>query len=63
MAIDKRSIINVYDELFAWCEREEFSGYDPFDGLNSRIFQALPFKNFALSRLVWLQTVKRSPID
>lgn len=63
MVTDKRSLINVYDELFAWCEREEFSGYDPFDGLNSRIFQSLPFRNFALARLAWLQMVKRSPVN
>lgn len=63
MAIDKRLMINVYDRLFAWCEREEFSGYDPFDGLNSRIFQTLPFKNFAPVRLAWLQTIKRSPAN
>jgi hypothetical protein len=63
MVNDKWSMINVYDELFAWCEREQFSGYDPFDGLNSRIFQALPFKNFAIARLMWLQTIKRSPVN
>lgn len=53
-------MLNVYDELFAWCEAENFAGYDPFDGLNSRIFQASPLKYFAVSRLVWLQIVKRS---
>lgn len=53
-------MINVYDELFAWCEAEKFAGYDPFDGLNSRVFQASPLKYFALSRLAWLQMVKRS---
>lgn len=52
--------INAYDELFAYCKAENFAGYDPFDGLNSRIFQATPFKYFALSRLAWLQMVKRS---
>jgi hypothetical protein len=52
--------IRVYDELFAWCERENFAGYDPFDGLNSKIFQASPLKYFSLSRLAWLQMVKRS---
>jgi hypothetical protein len=50
----------IYDELFAWCESENFAGYDPFDGLNSRVFQATPLKYFALSRLAWLQLVKRS---
>ncbi|NJM52908.1 MAG: hypothetical protein HC846_05650 [Blastocatellia bacterium] len=52
--------VRIYDELFAWCEREDFAGYDPFDGLNSKIFQATPLKYFSLSRLAWLQMVKRS---
>jgi len=57
---DKCSMINVYDALFAYCESENFAGYDPFDGLNSRIFQASPLKYFSLARLAWLQAVKRS---
>ncbi len=50
----------IYNQLFAWCERENFAGYDPFDGLNSRIFQATPLKHLAFARLAWLQMVKRS---
>lgn len=50
----------VYNDLFAWCEKENFAGYDPFDGLNSKIFQSTPLKSFTLSRLAWLQMVKRS---
>jgi hypothetical protein len=60
MVDDKRSMINVYDALFAYCEAENFAGYDPFDGLNSRIFQASPLKYFRTARLAWLQMVKRS---
>lgn len=63
MVSGKNFLIKVYDELFAWCEREEFSGFDPFDGLNSLIFQSLPLKTFALARLAWLQSVKRSPVN
>ena len=53
-------MINIYDSLFAWCEAENFAGYDPFDGLNSRLFQSSPLKHFAVARLAWLQMVKRS---
>lgn len=63
MINDKYSLINVYDELFAWCERENFSGCDPFDGLNSRIFQLSPLTKFAPARLAWLQIVKRFPLN
>jgi hypothetical protein len=55
-----KDLQTIYDELFAYCEAENFAGYDPFDGLNSRIFQASPLKYFAFSRLAWLQMVKRS---
>lgn len=53
----------IYNELYAYCSNEDFAGYDPFDGLNSRLFQLTPFKYFATTRLAWLQIVKRSPVD
>jgi hypothetical protein len=53
----------IYNHLFAYCATEGFAGYDPFDALNSRIFQALPLKKLALARLGFLQTVKRSPLN
>jgi hypothetical protein len=56
----RAEITGIYDKLFAWCEKENFAGYDPFDGLNSQIFQTTPLKYFTLSRLAWLQMVKRS---
>jgi hypothetical protein len=60
MINDKCSMINAYDALFDYCAAENFAGYDPFDGLNSRIFQASPLRHFRLARLAWLQMVKRS---
>lgn len=53
----------IYDQLFAYCKAENFAGYDPFDGLNSRYFRLSPFNRFALARLAWLQTFKRLPFD
>lgn len=63
MTREKPSIEETYRDLFAWCERENFSGFDPFDALNSRIFQLTPFKQMRLARLFFLQTVKRSPLN
>ena len=57
---DSEELQSIYDRLFAYCEAENFAGYDPFDGLNSRIFQAMPFKHFRLARLAFLQIIKRS---
>ena len=54
----------TYERLFDICRRDDFYGFDPFDGLSSRLFQSLPLlKNNAVSRLIWLQLVKRSPLN
>jgi hypothetical protein len=53
----------VHDALFDWCRKRDFAGYDPFDALNSRLFQATPLKNFRASRLLFTQLAKRSPIN
>ncbi len=54
------SLIKLED----YCAREQYKGWDPFDGLNSRVFQALPLlKKWDLARLVWLQSFKRNPLN
>jgi hypothetical protein len=53
----------IYDELYGCCKEEDFAGYDPFDGLNSRIIKFTPMRFFSLMRLAWQQAVKRSPLD
>lgn len=51
-------------KLKNYCESENFQGWDPYDGLNSRVFQALPFfKNSALCRLIVIQGFKRCPFN
>jgi hypothetical protein len=60
---NSKQLQDIYDKLFAYCESEKFAGYDPFDGLNSSIFQATPFRKFTISRLAFLQFVKRSPFN
>ncbi|WP_230401666.1 delta-aminolevulinic acid dehydratase [Hanstruepera ponticola] len=47
----------------AYCEAENFKGWDPYDGLNSKVFQVLPLKHWDLARLAWIQGFKRSPIN
>ena len=53
----------VYDQLLAWCRAHDFAGHDPFDALNSRLFQATPLANSRGARLLWTQLLKRSPAD
>ena len=57
-------IQNSLIRLTDYCKAEAFKGYDPFDGLNSTLFQALPFvsKN-RFARLAWIQLFKRSPLN
>jgi hypothetical protein len=53
----------AYDQLLTWCRDHDFAGHDPFDALNSTIFQATPLANSRSARFVWTQFIKRSPID
>lgn len=50
-------------KLLDYCHSRNWSGYDPYDALNSRIFKALPFLDNWLPRLVLTQALKRSPIN
>lgn len=59
---------SVFSDSFCrlkrYCEQEHFKGWDPYDGLNSKVFQALPFlKKSALCRLVVIQGFKRCPFN
>ena len=54
---------NSFIKLKDYCEVENFKGWDPYDGLNSKVFKVLPFKYWDLARLVWIQGFKRSPIN
>lgn len=52
-----------FGKLKTYCENEGFKGWDPYDGLNSTIFQKLPFKKISLARLAWIQFFKKSPLN
>jgi hypothetical protein len=57
------SIEQVFEDLLAWCRRRDFAGPDPFDALNSRVFQSTPFRHSRTARLIWTQALKRSPLN
>jgi hypothetical protein len=46
-----------------WCRDRDYAGHDPFDGLNSRLFQLSPLQFSRTARLAWIQLFKRSPIS
>ena len=51
------------DRLLAYCQANDWAGYDPYDALNSRILTAVPFLGTKLPRLVFTQALKRSPVN
>jgi hypothetical protein len=53
----------AHQDLWRWCRQQGFAGYDPYDALNSRWFQATPLRRSRLARLTWTQLHKRSPIN
>jgi hypothetical protein len=48
--------------LFGWLERNDYRGYDTFDGLNARFVRPLTFEN-PLLRTVLQQGVRRFPLN
>jgi len=53
-----------FERLKEYCESEEYRGWDPYDGLNSRLFQQVPLlRDSRWARLAWIQLFKRSPVN
>lgn len=58
------SSVRSFSSLRAFCENKDFAGWDPYDGLNSKLFQALPgLSRSRWARLAWIQFFKLSPIN
>ena len=51
------------DALLDYCKSQGFKGWDPYDGLNSRVFKGLGLNKVAFFRLAWIQLFKRNPIN
>ena len=52
--------IKINNNLLKSFFKNDFQGYDPFDSLNSKLFQSSPFKNSKFCKLVFTQLGKRS---
>jgi hypothetical protein len=59
----KISVKNSLFELLNYCKKNEWTGYDPYDALNSKIFNNIPFFDFRLARLGFTQVTKRLPFN
>ncbi|HEX6190253.1 MAG TPA: prenyltransferase/squalene oxidase repeat-containing protein [Pyrinomonadaceae bacterium] len=56
-------LITAHDQLWNWCRAQDFAGHDPYDGLNSSLFQATPLRHSRAARLAWTQFLKRAPFN
>lgn len=54
---------NLATRLLLHCRLHDWAGYDPYDALNSPIFDMVPVLNSRVVRLVLTQSLKRSPIN
>lgn len=60
----ENNIQESFDRLRAYCEAEQYKGWDPYDGLNSKLAHALlPLKHSAILRLCIIQGFKRCPVN
>lgn len=57
------NILKSFLNLYVYCKKETYGGWDNFDGLKSVIFRKSPFYKYAPLRLAWIQFFKRSPIN
>ncbi len=53
----------VFSGLMRYVKERDYAGVDPYDGLNSVLFQKSPFNKNALFRFVWIQVFRRSPVN
>ena len=49
--------------LFEYCRKNDWSGFDPYDALNSRVFAHTPFSKSRICRIAVTQIIKRLPIN
>ena len=62
-SLSQSSLEQAFQQLWDWCQQRNFSGHDPFDALNSRLFKSLPLSQTRFAKLAWTQLIKRSPIN
>jgi len=56
--------VKAFEELEHYCKNEGFQGWDPYDGLTSKLFQATPIlPKKRLTRLLWIQLIKKLPVN
>ncbi|NUQ43367.1 MAG: hypothetical protein HUU32_18410 [Calditrichaceae bacterium] len=59
----QKSLDKAITQLLEYCKRNDWAGWDPFDGLSSRVFSAFPFTHHRIPRLIFIQSFKRLPVN
>lgn len=55
--------VKSLSKLISYCQNNNHMGWDPYDGLNSKVFKAFGLNKIAFVRLLWIQLFKRNPIN
>lgn len=50
-------------KLLAFCQSNNWAGYDPYDALNSKLVKGLPLADSRFARIAFTQILKRSPLN
>ncbi|MCX7861888.1 MAG: delta-aminolevulinic acid dehydratase [Bacteroidales bacterium] len=56
-------ISSSFKKLKQYCEAQNFTGWDPYDGLNSKLFKIMQLLHSKWLRLAIIQVNKRSPVN
>lgn len=59
-----KTVTDSFSRLRSFCEAEDYKGWDPYDGLKSRVAHwLLPLRHSAVMRLCIIQGFKRCPVN
>lgn len=61
--VSKNLLEDVILKHYDYLKSVNFQGWDVLDGLNSKLFQKLPFNQNKYFRLFWIQFFRRSPVN
>src|SRR6476660_3735104 len=49
--------------LMAYCKESDWAGFDPYDALNSKVFNCMPLAKSRVCRIAITQIMKRLPVN
>lgn len=60
---DMYSLETIKTQMLEGARKDSFAGYDPFDGLNSKLFDVAPVLRKGIVGLAWIQLFKQLPLN